>query len=54
MVESAPHGGFSPSLVIKNMYNQDPLKLLKEAKKLLSVQRRGARTCLDFFPWKLL
>jgi len=29
------YGGFSAGLVIKNVYNQDPIKMMKEAKKLL-------------------
>ena len=37
-------GGFSASLVLKNIYNHDPIKLLKEGKKLLGKMVRRAIT----------
>ena len=39
MVEFAPNGGFGAGLVMKNIYNQDPFKLLKEGKKLLKAMQ---------------
>jgi len=34
------YGGFSPGLVMKNLYNQDPVKLLKECKKLIGAMNK--------------
>ena len=43
LVWMVEYGGFGAGLVMKNMYNQDPLKLLKECKKLLGAMNKYAK-----------